>query len=51
MDFPIKVEIRAKASSHYTRETIERRLAAIAGSTAEQAVQERNYLNKLLEKK
>ena len=49
MDIQIKVEMDARASSHYTRETIERRLAALLGCTDEAAQQEVAFLTALLE--
>jgi hypothetical protein len=44
---PIKVEVRGKASSSYDAETIDRRLAVLAGRTDPAAVDEIAFLEKV----
>jgi hypothetical protein len=44
---PIKVEVNGRASSVYDRETIDRRLEALAGRTDEPAEEERVFLQAL----
>jgi hypothetical protein len=49
MQFPLELEVRviASASSGFTPELIERRLAEIAGRDDEQSCQERQFLLRL----
>lgn len=54
LDIPIKVEIRARSSSGFTRETVERRLSDLTDRQAagdESVVQEIAYLRELRKKK
>ena len=48
---PLKFEVRAKASSTFTLENIESRLAVLAGRTDSQSIEERDYLVKLKARK
>lgn len=51
MHLPIKVEVRGQGPGcTFTRETVERRLAAIAGRTDPDAEREREFLRGLLER-
>ena len=48
---PFDVEIRGTASSTYTDEDIDRRLATLAGRTDAEAERERKYLTELKAKR
>jgi len=48
INIPIEIEVRAKASSHYTEELIEARLAALEGLSDSSTDREREYLLTLL---
>ena len=54
LDIPIKVEIRAQATSGFTRETVERRLADLTDRQAaadQSVVEEIAYLREFTKKK
>lgn len=47
LEIPIDVKVTAQASSHFTREMIDARLAVLAGREDRSAVEERKYLERL----
>jgi hypothetical protein len=52
LSMPIKVDVRGRGPGcTFTRETVECRLAAIAGRTDPDAEREREYLRGVLERK
>lgn len=47
-EIPIEVQVRAVASSKFTRETVERRLAELNGRDDTESRRERVYLERVL---
>ena len=47
VELPIRVEWRGKASSSFTRETIDKRLAVIASRDDDEARREREFLERV----